>query len=249
MPISIKLSSDTVVPALNENFDERLRPWLDNLQTFGNQSRAYLSYDPVQKLLKVGGMQQDGGLETRVIDIQNGSPAGYEIRPGSASAMFDGKRYFGSTVGNIFRDDYLRTNNGIAVDHQFRTGRIEYDRGRRPMQFITIEYDGFISTSCEHTLRAYVDGSSEASFDKDYTDSLITSTQGTALGSRGVGSGLLGGDESVSVFPYKNTVLLVGLFGEDIQFEWEVVKDGAYLQVNNVRLVADVLRLSDRTFT
>lgn len=249
MPISIKISSDTEVPSLNEAFDERLRPWLDNLQSHGDQSRAYLSYDPVQKLLKVGGMVQGGGLETRVFDIQNGSPVGYEIRPGSASAMFDGKRYFGGTTGGIYRDDYLRTNNAIGITHQWRTGRMEYDRGRRPMQFITVEYDGFMSTACEHTLRAYIDGSSEASFDEDYTDSLITSSSGTALGSRGVGTGLLGGDAEVSVFPYKNTVLLVGLFGEDIQLEWEVLKDGAYLQVNNMRVVADVLRLSDRTFT
>lgn len=247
MPIVLKLGPDAAVPSFDEAFDHKLRPWLDELDPFDDQDEAFLSYDPVQKILKVGA-SRNGSVEVRVIDVQGAAPAGYESRPGSSWAFFDGKMYFGNTVGKIFRDDIGLTNDGATITHKWKTGRMETEEGRRPIQLHKLEYDGFMSEACEHTLRVYMDGSSTAAYSVTFDDSLITTLSGTPLGNRGIGVSTIAGSTGVNVYPFKNNIILRGIEGEDVQVEWEVSTPGAYFQVNSMNLTAYAIRRSQRTY-
>lgn len=247
MPIVLKLSADASVPSLDEKFDHRLRPWLDDLDDIADQDDAFLSYDSTNKILKVGA-RRGGALEVRSIDIQLNAPCGIESRPGWAWAMFDGKMYWGGTTGKIYRDDFGRSNGGISVYHNWKTGRMSESKGKN-IQLYNLEYSGYMSSACRHKLRVYIDGSSTAAYDVEHDDSTANLQTPVALGGRSVGISTIGGDVGApSAFPFTNRILLRGITGEDVQLEWEVQKDGAYLQVDTFVLRAYPTRRSGKTF-
>lgn len=247
IPVTIKLSPDGTVPSLDEEFDAPLRPWLDQLDDASKQSIANLSYNSVTKLLKISA-KRNGALETYVYDRHAGIFLGKENRPITGSAMFNGYSYFGTNGGTLCKDDFGFTNNGIAIAHRFSTGRLEYDKGRREMQARTFEHDGFMQQGTEFTVRAYLDGSSEPAYEHTFDDSLITSTAGITLGTRGVGSGTISNGDSMTVYPMKNPIILRDLSAEDYRFEWEVSGDGMFLQVNSWSFEAFLLSRSARTY-
>lgn len=247
MPITLTLSPDGSVPSFDEEFDSELRPWLDALDD--DQSGATLSFNPTNKILKISALR-NGALETYGFDLQSKAFFPIESRPAVSYSMFNGKPYFGGLNGKVYADDMMRTNDGNAILHAWATGRMEYDKGRQYMQLHSLEYDGFMSQDCEHSVNVYLDGSSTASYSMDFTDSLITSSQGTPIGARGVGVSPLGGDAmSVFAYPFKNTILLVGLSGEDVKVEWTCSKQGAFFQTNSYSLMADLTRFSQRTYS
>jgi hypothetical protein len=250
MPITLTLSPEaTATPFLDDSFDHRLRPWLDSHDT--NQNGAFLDWNSADKILKIGA-KVDGALQVYAYDKQANAFLPRENRNRRSFSMFKGKPYFGSRDnGKIFEEDTGRTNDGSAIIHKWATGRMEIEKGRKHMEPKTFEYQGFMTKGAEHTLRIYINGSSEASFEKSYTDSLITSTSGTALGEKGVGVSQIGGETGggTQVFPYENSILLVGLDGDDFKFEWEVNKEGSFFQVNSFNLEAYVTRKTPNTFS
>jgi len=256
IPITLALSPDaTAAPFLDEDFDRKLRPWLESHDDSKDQSRdAYLKWDSAQKILKIGAVV-DGALQTYIFDPQanggKGAFAPIETRSVGDSTMFLGNSYFGHRDnGKLYQDDFGRTNDGIPIHHKWSTGRLEYEKGRQHMQAKTFEYEGWLTQNTEHTLRIYIDGSSTADFEKTYDFSdVIVSSQGTTIGTRGVGVNVPGGEsQGVNVFPYKNNVLLRGLDGEDFRFEWDVSGESEFFQTNSYLFQAYVMRRSPRTF-
>ena len=251
MPITLTLAADaTTSPFLGENFDEAIRAWLETHDPEDEQDDAYLKWDSSQKILKIGAVVE-GQLQTYVYDAQAKAFAPQENRNVGAFSMFRGVSYFGHRDnGKIYEDDLSRTNDGIAILHSWATGRIEHDRGRRHMMAYRFESEGFMTTGTEFNFRVYIDGSSTPSFDRMYTDTLITSSQGQALGERGVGLSApgTGGTPTAFVFPFKLHIILCGLEGEDFKFEWEVTKEGVFLQANTFYFSAYVTRRSPRTY-
>ena len=249
MPITLTLDTKAeVAPFLQEGFDHPIRPWLERHDGHTDQGDAYLKYDPMQKIVKMGAVV-DGALETYPFDKQNPGFLPRENRNVGTSFFFLNKSYFGDRDnGRIYEDDFGRTNNLTAVSHSISTGRIEYDKGRKYMKSKIFEYEGWMTKGTEHTLKIYVDGSATASVEKDFDDSLITSTKGKAIGTRGSGistPGELGG--GVNVFPFKNKIILRGINGDDFRFEWIVTGDGHFLQLNTWYFSANPTPRSPRT--
>ena len=257
IPISIQLTPEAVAaPYLDDEFDHRLRPWLDELDEDDEQGDANLFYDPVQKILKITA-RRNGALETRVYDRQNNAYLPPESRPRASQSMFDGKSYFVDTVGKFHKDDFGRTNGGIAIYHNWKTGRMEFDKGRQTMRLYQLEFDGFMSQAAEYTFRVYMDGNTTASFDRDFDDSSdrdfddssINDGTGILLGSRGIGINLVGGGEGgPRAFSFKQNILLHGISGEDVQLEWETQKEGVFFQINSFKLTAYVIRRDQRAY-
>lgn len=249
IPISIQLTPDAqAAPYLGEDFDHRLRPWLDALDPFEDQADAHLAWDPVQKILKIAA-RRNGALETYVFDKQNGNFLPQESRPGYAFSMFNGNGYFGGTTGVVYIEDMGRTNDGNAILHQWATGRTEYDKGRRDMQLKDFEYSGYMSEACEHTVRIYLDGSTTAAYSMTFDDSTIVTSSGTPIGARGVGASGIGGDAmSTLIYPYENKILLRGLSCQDFRIEFEVTKQGAFFQTNTMFVNAFIPRRAQGTY-
>ncbi len=235
IPITLQLTPDaTAAPFLGEDFDKRIRPWLDSHDDSTEQGDAFLKWDSAQKILKIGAVV-NGALETRVLDAQANAFAPQDNRSVASSTMFLGRSFFGHRDnGKVYEDDLGRTNDTIPISHKWATGRIEHDKGRRHMQAYKFEMEGWMTQASEFTWRVFIDGSSAAAVTKEFDDSVIVSSQGTALGVRGVGINVIGLPEGgVEAFPFRANIILRGLEGEDFKFEWEVTKEGAFLQLNN----------------
>lgn len=255
MPIMISTmmtpgTSMATMPTLDQDFDFPIRPWLQSLDDDDQQTMASLHYDHVRKILKITGIR-NGVQETYIYDNRIHKFAPADVRPMSRYSMCVGHSYCGSkSNGKIYEDDIGLTNDGIPIIHSWTTGRIEYDKGRKLMQLLKIDYDGFMSKGCEHTLNIYLNGSPSVSFSRNYTDSLITSTIGYPLGGGLIGGSVIGGTLSPGlVYVYKNTILLAGLSCEDFRIEWITSKEGMYFQTNQFAVKANVLRLNLRTYS
>lgn len=248
MPIPLTIGPSGAVPGFDENFDLPIRPWLEQLDDDTDQaSSALLAYDNVQKVLKISG-RRNGALETYVCDLQNRAFLPAENRPATSYAMFNGVQYWGSTDGKIHRDDTGRTNAGVAINHRWSTGRLEAGKNRPLMQLGRLSYQGSMTRGCEHRCKVYLDGSSTASYDQLFTDSLIVSSQGKPLGTRGVGSSPLGSDDTSDfVYRYENDILLTGLSCEDVRVEWVTTKEGVFFQTDSYQLSFDTTRFDQRT--
>lgn len=250
LPIELQLSQGggPTQPFLSESFDHRLRPWLDELDDGKDQADAHLHYDKTNKILKIWA-RRNGTLECRVYDRQGDAFLGTEIRSTSVNSMFQGKSYFCDKAGKVQRDDQGLTNAGIPVVHKWSTGRMEYDKGRQEFQLYRFEYEGWMTKGSKHTVRVYVDGSSLASYEYEFDDSLITTTKGNPLGKNNIGVSSLAADgETVSAFPYKNNILLRGIGGDDVRLEWEITREGSFFQLNSFYLSAYLLTRSQRTY-
>jgi len=235
IPITLQLTPDaSAAPFLGEDFDSRIRPWLESHDDSTNQGDAFLKWDSAQKILKIGAVV-GGALQTYVYDAQAKAFAPAENRSVASSTMFLGNSYFGHRDnGKIYQDDIGRTNDGVPIAHRWSTGRIEHDKGRKHMQAYKFEMEGWMTEASEFTWRVFIDGSSAAAVTKEFDDDVIVSTQGTALGVRGVGVNTIGLPEGiVEAYPFRANIILRGLEGEDYKFEWEVTKDGSFVQLNN----------------
>jgi len=251
MPIELQLAEGggPTKPFLGQQFDHRLRGWLDTLDSTQDQSDAHLHYDKAQKIVKIWA-RRNGILECRTLDMQNETFLGTENRPTVVASMFQDKSYFIDKAGKLHRDDVGLTHAGVPFTHQWSTGRMEYDKGRREFQLYKYEYEGWMTKGSKHTLRVYLDGSTTASFEGNYDDSLITSTKGKPLGVRGIGVSSIAADgETVSVYPFENHILLRGIGGKDVRLEWEVSKEGAFLQTNSFYLSAYLTKRSQNSYS
>lgn len=250
IPIIIGLGPPGVLPApsLGINFDQRIRTWLSSLDDASAQAQAKLHYDKDTKILKIQGVR-NGALETYFYDRANDSFGPSEVRSASSYSMFLGRSYFGhSSNGVVYLDDEGRTNDGLAIAHSWSTGELEFDKGRRYLQAHTLAFDGYMTTATEFTVNVYKDHASTADYTGTFDDTLITSTVGVPLGSRGVGISTIGGsDDTIKAYPYRCEILLIGLSGEDFRVEWLCSTEGGFLQVNSYLLTTIVPRGNLRT--
>lgn len=249
LPLSLQLSPEgTSAPFITENFDDRIRPWLDSLDDEDEQSDANLFYDTSQKLLKISA-RRNSVLETYVYDRQANAFLPQESRPGAVHCSFQGKSFFVGTTGIVYREDFGRTNDGITIYHSWKTGRMSMDKGRKPLQLYVLEFEGYMSQACEYTVNLYTDKNETAVLSRDFTDSDITSTVGVSIGSRGIGVSTIGGETGAyKVYPYHSSLLLRGIeCDSDVQIEWVCQKAGAYFQLNSYKLTCFPIRRSNRT--
>lgn len=251
IPITLTLDPTAeTAPFLGEEFDKNIRPWLESHDDPDDQADAYLKWDSTQKILKIGGIV-DGALETYVYDRQNPGFLPKESRSVGTSLMINGKSYFGDRDnGNFYEDDIGRTNNGAAMGHFITTGRIEFDKGRRYMKGQYLSYEGWMTKGTFHTLRVYIEGSSVASYDQEFSwEDLITSESGRPIGLRGVGLSTPGGDVGgdVTVYPYENDIIIRGLNGDDFRIEWEITGEGNFLLLNTWAMSAHPTRRQPNT--
>lgn len=251
IPIDIQLAaSGTSQPAFGEKFDQKIRPWLNELDD--DQSHARLDYNKNTKILKISAVR-NGALETYIYDRSSGVFGPKEIRSVACYGKFQGRTYFGHVSnGLVYKDDEGRTNDGLPIVHRWITGLISYDKGRSYIQGYTFTYHGVMTIGCEHTLNIYVDESPIPVFSQNYDDSLIVSTVGSPLGSRGIGQTVVGSSspsDGTMAYTFYNTILLAGLSGEHFQFEWITQKEGVFLQVEDFDFRAYLIRNNQRTRT
>jgi len=250
IPIEITLAPSGVsAPVLNVNFDNNIRPWLASLDSDDQQGDAKLFYDKTQQILKVQA-RRNGVLETYGFDRGNGSFIPIEVRSAKCFSMFNGNSYFGHVSnGKVYHDDIGLTNDGLSIYHAWATGEIEADKGRKYMQGYNVQYTGYMSKGCEHTVNVYLDGSSIASYSQSFDDSLVTETIGVSLGSNLLpADGTFGGSQDIpKVFRFRNEILLIGLSGESYRIEWVTVKEGVYLKVSDYELNVYPMAQNQRT--
>ncbi len=249
IPIEIQLAaSGGSAPALGLLFDDRIKPWLSSLDDDADQADAKLHYDKTQQILKIQA-RRNGVLETYVHDRSANSFLPAEIRPAKSFSMFNGKSYFGHVSnGIIYHDDYGLTNDGIAIYHAWATGEIEDEKGRKYMQGYFLSYNGKMTMGCEHTVKVYIDGSTIPSYNQTFTDSLITSSVGEAIGGFSIpSSGAIGGSgDAPLVYPFRNEILLIGISGESFRVEWTVSKEGVYMKVSDFEIQAYEMKHNQR---
>ncbi len=250
IPIQISLGEPDQLPSpsLGDAFDQKLRPWLSQLDDASQQTMAKLHYDKNTKILKIQGVR-NGVLETYLFDRTSNAFLPSEVRTASSYSMFLGRSYFGhSSNGIVYLDDEGRTNDAITINHSWKTGTIEYQKGKRYMQGHSFAFDGYMTSGTEFEFKVYLDGSSQPVYTGSFTDDLIVSNLGTPLGSRGVGLSTIGGDPlGTLAFPYRCEILLTGLSGEDFMFEWSCSSEGGYLQVDSYLFKSLLTRSNLRT--
>lgn len=247
IPTSLFLSGQASIQAnIDENFDTPVRPWLEQMDTTGQDESAFLSYNPSTGLLTVGG-KIDGQLRVRRFDARDGvklfTPE--DQRPARVYTHFDGNSYFGanSTSGKVYIDNDSLTNDGFPILHQARTSRME---AGREVLLDVLKIDGFMSMGCEHTLSIYVDGMFDAPiYSIVIDDSFIISTQGQPQGNRTRGSFVPGGDVTEDIqlkFPFRADIDLTGLSGEDFSIDWLMSTLAGFLQIKSFILEGDGIR-------
>lgn len=248
-PINLTLQPDGITSSqIDDNFDYPIQPWLATLDDDQSDS-AVLEYDETNGLISITG-KVGGSLQTYLYDDTNGIEAYLprETRPLRCHTFFDGKSYFGSnTTDKVYQNHIGRTNDGIAIAHRWRTGRMETNDRKEGFPDI-LKFSGYMTSACEFTVNIYASGSSAAVFSEDFDDSIITSSIGRPIGLRGIGSSQVGGDPSAPtlVYPYEVEVELTGIQGYDFEVEWVCNKLGAFLQVNPMLMDGKDSRLASR---
>lgn len=253
-PITLTLDpAAQASPYLGNEFDRPLRPWLQSHDSIDEQADvAFLKLDTSQNLLKMGA-SVDGALETYVHDndVESHGFLPKENRPIGTSFMLNGRSYFvHRDNGKCFEDDIGRTNDGAPIAHIITTGEIEADNGRRYMKGQYVTYEGWMTQGTLHTLKVYIGGSSEPSFEQEYSwEDLITLQSGRPIGLRGVGLTTAGGSGggSVTVYKFENQVIIRGLNEDSFRIEWEVTEEGNFMQLNTWYLSAHPTRKQPRT--
>ena len=254
MPITLQLGpiqggAQSAFPQLDDGFDWPIRPWLATLDPDDQQDGAFIAYNYIQRIMKIGAYV-NGQLETRLYDAQSKNFLPADPRPMSAFVMFRGKPYCGDrSNGLVYQDDIGTTHNGVPIFHSWATGRIEYQKGRMLMFLKKLKFDGFMSSDCEFDVNIYLNGSTTPSGTWHFTNSIIASTLGVAIGSNGVGSSLIGGATNGPLaYVYKGNILLTGLSCEDFKLEWVISKAGSFFQLNQFGVDAYLTRMSERSF-
>jgi len=253
IPVDIVLN-DAAIPSakVDEDFDLPIRPWLEQLDAEGQEDSAILDYDSTTSLLTIGG-KINGQFRIRRFDARDKLKAftPEDIRPVRSYTFFDGKSYFGNnTVDKVYLDNNGFTNDGFAIRHRWRTSRMEDKKGRREVYLNFLELDGFMSKGCVWTVKIYVDGNfTIPAYTVVLDDSSITSKRGLALGQRTPGLATPGGFASIiptKKFPFKETIDLTGLSGEDFSIELVCSKLAAYMQWKSFLMEGDGIKFKSR---
>lgn len=256
IPITITLNQFGVsIGKPDEDFDAPIRPWLERFDPSSEQTDvACLNFDLRQGLLNITGAV-DGNIETRCYQTLDGIKAftPTEARPVRCYAFFDGNTYFGDNSQDlVYKNNVTRTNNGFAILHSCKTGWLESyqrtgKRGKMDVMSDFLEFDGYMSAGLEFTVNIYTEGNQTTpAYSIDLDDSLIDNPVGVAIGTKSVGTTIIGGGDSTPdlAFHYSCHIDLNGLSSGQYMIEWVTVTEAGFLQIESYVMEGDGLQLT-----
>lgn len=258
MPINLQLNqSGLTIGRPDEDFDTPIRPWLDQFDPIADQlDTALLEYDSVRRLLSITG-SINGTLETRLFDVTSGVKAftPKDVRPMRCHIFFDGNSYFGNnSVDEVYQNHSTLTNNGFPILHSWRTTWLESfartgKQGKQEVLLDYLEFDGYMARATEFTVNIYTNGNLDIpAYTIDLDDTLITSDVGIAIGTRNVGTNVIGGGGFIPPLAYrmKCNIDLNGLSGESFIIEWVCSTLGGFLQTESYIMEGLGMKFTER---